>query len=187
MTTTLFDITFWFAAPFWALMVFAPGWSWTRRIASSPWIIAPPLVVYAILTVPQLDVLMPVVTRPTLEGLRDALAVPEVTAAAWAHFIAFDLFVGRWMYLDSRERRISPLVMAPLLVATILLGPLGAFGYLLVRAVYPRRPRTGDPDPAGTGDRDRATPTGEPAGPRTGAEAGALTRSRGLSGPEPAA
>jgi hypothetical protein len=28
------------------------------------------------------------------------------------HFLAFDLFVGRWVYLDSRERGISALLMA---------------------------------------------------------------------------
>ena len=71
---------------------------------------------------------------PTPDGVRDLLAVPVGTAAAWAHFIAFDLFVGRWMYLDSRDRGTHPLVMAPLLVLTILFGPLGLLVYLAVRA-----------------------------------------------------
>jgi hypothetical protein len=47
--------------------------------------------------------------------------------------IAFDLFVGRWAWLDSRERGVPSLVMAPLLVLTILLGPLGLAAYLGVR------------------------------------------------------
>ena len=44
--------------------------------------------------------------------------------------IAFDLFVGRWACLDSRERGIPALVMAPVLLLTILLGPLGLLVYL---------------------------------------------------------
>jgi hypothetical protein len=136
MTSSLFTLVFPLAAPFWALMILAPGWSWTRRIIGSPWIVAPPLVVYAILALPDLDVLWPAVTAPTLDGLRAALAVPALAAAGWAHFIAFDLFVGRWMYLDSRERAIHPLAMAPLLVLTILLAPLGLLGYLVVRVVH---------------------------------------------------
>ena len=131
----LFALAFPLAAPFWAVMILAPGWSWTRRIVSSPWIAAPPAVLYAVLVVPHLDVLWPAVTDPSPQALRDALAVPAVTAAAWAHYIAFDLFVGRWMYLDSRERSVHPLVMAPLLVLTIMLGPLGLLGYLMTSSL----------------------------------------------------
>ena len=42
------------------------------------------------------------------------------------------------MYLDARERGVHALVMAPLLVLTILLGPLGMLAYLVVRAVRQR-------------------------------------------------
>jgi hypothetical protein len=51
--------------------------------------------------------------------------------------IAFDLFVGRWSWLDGRERGVPALVMAPVLLLTILLGPLGLMAYLLVRVRYP--------------------------------------------------
>ena len=47
--------------------------------------------------------------------------------------------MGRFIYLDSRERGIHALVMAPVLVLTILLGPLGLLAHLLLRAVLPRR------------------------------------------------
>lgn len=171
MTDLLFALVFPLAAPFWALMVLAPGWSWTRRIVSSPWIVAPPVVVYAVLAVPHLDVLWPVVTRPTLDGVAGALAVPAVAAAGWAHFVAFDLFLGRWMYLDSRDRGLPALVMAPLLVLTILLAPLGVLGYLLVRHLRPA-PATGRT--AGPADDPAAGPA--TAGP--GSPAGGLSSAR---------
>jgi hypothetical protein len=47
--------------------------------------------------------------------------------------IAFDLFVGRWCWLDSRERAVPALLMAPILVLTIMFGPLGLLVYLAVR------------------------------------------------------
>jgi hypothetical protein len=47
--------------------------------------------------------------------------------------IAWDLFVGRWIYLDSRQRGLHPLLMAPLLVLTILLSPVGLPVYFLLR------------------------------------------------------
>ena len=54
--------------------------------------------------------------------------------------IAFDLFVGRWAYLDSRERGIPALLMAPVLLLTILLGPVGLLTYLVVRRRFPAVP-----------------------------------------------
>jgi hypothetical protein len=51
--------------------------------------------------------------------------------------IAFDLFVGRWSWLDSRARQVPALVMAPVLVVMILLGPLGLLVYLAVRSWWP--------------------------------------------------
>ena len=63
--------------------------------------------------------------------------------AAWAHFLAFDLFVGRWAYLDSRERNISAWIMAPVLFLILMLGPLGFAMYLGVRALSHSHSRSG--------------------------------------------
>jgi hypothetical protein len=142
----LFALTFPLAAPFWALMIFAPGWSVTRRIVGSPLIVVPPVLVYAALVLPQFAPVVAAVAAPELPGVAALLATPVGAAAGWAHFIAFDLFVGRWIHLDSRERGIHPLVTGPVLVLTILLGPLGLLAHLLLRAVLPTR-RT-QPQPA---------------------------------------
>lgn len=156
-TATLFDLSFLLAAPFWALMILAPTWRGTRRIAESPLIVLAPLAVCLVLLVPMFGEFWPVVTRPTLDGLRELLASPEAVTALWAQILAWDLFVGRWMYLDSRERGVHPLVMAPLMVFTILLSPLGLPIYFLVRAV-PRRPAPEPGAAARTGPRHRAGP-----------------------------
>jgi hypothetical protein len=134
MTGTLFSLTFGVAAPFWALMILAPGWVWTRRIIESPLIVMPVVLIYAVLIVPSLGDVLPGVIRPELGGVRELLGTATGAAAAWAHMIAFDLFVGRWSWMDSRRRGISALAMAPVLLLTILLGPLGLLTYLAVRA-----------------------------------------------------
>ena len=56
--------------------------------------------------------------------------------AAWAHFLAFDLFVGRWIYLDSRSRGTSDWVTGPILFLTLLPGPLGLIVYFIARQIY---------------------------------------------------
>lgn len=138
MTGALFELTFLVAAPFWALMILLPGWSWTRRIIASPLIVLPVVLIYALLVIPAFGEVLPAVASPTLGGVRELLGTADGAAAGWAHFIAFDLFVGRWSWLDSRDRGVPALLMAPVLLLTILLGPLGLAAYLLVRARYPR-------------------------------------------------
>lgn len=138
MTGTLFALTFTLVAPFWALMILLPRWSGTVRIISSPLIVLPVLVIYALVVLPALGEVLPVVTSPTLDGVRHLLGGADGAAAAWAHMVAFDLFAGRWAWLDSRERGVPALVMAPVLVLTILLGPVGLAAYLGLRAGWAR-------------------------------------------------
>ena len=57
-------------------------------------------------------------------------------AFGWVHFLAFDLFVGRWVYLDSRENVINAWIMAPVLFFCLMLGPIGLLLYLSVRLAY---------------------------------------------------
>ncbi|OZM75045.1 hypothetical protein CFN78_02365 [Amycolatopsis antarctica] len=134
-TQTLFDLTFPVAVPFWALMILAPGWTWTRRVLASPWVATLPLAVYLLVALPEFGTLWEVVSAPDLETLRTFLGTPAGAAAIWAHLISFDLFVGRWMYLDARRTGTHPLLMAPILVLTILLSPLGLLTYLLLRTI----------------------------------------------------
>ena len=139
MTGFLFSLTFALAAPFWALMILLPNWSWTTRIIRSPLIVVPIVVIYALLVIPAFGEVLPAVANPTLGGVRELLGTASGAAAGWAHMIAFDLFVGRWAWLDSRERGVPALVMAPVLLLTILLGPLGLAAYLAVRPRWPHR------------------------------------------------
>jgi hypothetical protein len=135
VTERLFDLAFPLAVPFWLLMIVVPGWSRTRRIIGSPLIVLAPLTAYFAAVAPILPEFAAEMVSPGLDGIRALLGTADGTATAWAHLIAFDLFVGRWMYLDSRERRVHPLVMAPVLVLTILLSPFGLVAYLAIRAI----------------------------------------------------
>ncbi|WP_327120419.1 ABA4-like family protein [Nocardia sp. NBC_01730] len=133
MTNLLFDITFWFAAPFWALMVLAPRWRQTSAVVASPLICVPPLVIYTALIVPKFGAFAGTLIDPHLAGLQSVLGEGTGAAAAWAHFVALDLFLGRWIFLDSRARGLPPLLISPLLVLTILFAPIGVLLYLLIR------------------------------------------------------
>src|SRR5215813_14174934 len=131
----LFAICSYLVLPFWALMIFLPRWSVTRRIMKTPLSAALPAVFYAALVLPRLVEVWTIVSRPDLPGIAGLLGSPAGATIAWLHFLAFDLFVGRWIYLDSRERGLSAWLMAPVLYLTLMLGPCGFLLYLLVRRV----------------------------------------------------
>jgi hypothetical protein len=124
-------------------MIGLPRWRWTGRIVGSPYVTAVPAVLYAGLVLPRLGEIWPAVSSPSLSGVAMLLASPAGATIAWVHFLAFDLFVGRWIYLDSRERGLSSWLMAPVLFLTLMLGPAGFLLYLLARSLLglaaPRR------------------------------------------------
>ena len=54
--------------------------------------------------------------------------------AGWVHYLAFDLFIGAWETRDAMARRVPRLLLAPCLILTFMLGPIGLLCYHLVRA-----------------------------------------------------
>ena len=132
---TLFQATFILTSPFWFLMIVAPHWHWTRRIMQSPLVIAPIALLYLALILPLAGELVSASLSPTLDTIAAFLGTDHGATTAWAHLLAFDLFVGRWAYLDSREREISAWVMALVLCFILMVGPFGFLLYLIVRAV----------------------------------------------------
>ncbi len=133
MIATMFQLANLWIMPFWLLMILLPHWRWTRRIISSWWIVLPLALLYAGLALPQLSTLLPVLASPTLESVAALLGMLPGAALGWIHFLAFDLFVGRWIYLDSRERAITAWLVSPCLFLTLMVGPVGLLLYWAVR------------------------------------------------------
>ena len=131
---TVFSWTFPVAVPFWALLILLPGWRWTRRIMASPWVPLVPLIWYFALAIPHFGALWTAVRRPDLGVLQAFLATPYGAALIWAHLIAFDLFLGRWMFFEARTHRIPWWIVSPLLLLTIFLSPFGLVAFLVVRS-----------------------------------------------------
>lgn len=134
---TIFSVSNVLVLPLWLLMILAPTWIWTRRLMTSPLVVAPVALLYAVLVVPGLLALLPTLANPTLPAIQALLGTPEGATIAWVHFLAFDLFVGRWAYLDGRERLLPPALVSVTLLLILLVGPLGLLAYLALRALRP--------------------------------------------------
>lgn len=130
---TIFSLSGFLTLPFWVLMIFLPHWRWSLRIMKSLLPIVPALVAYVILIVPRLAQVLPQVMKPELHQIAMLLGSPDGATIGWIHFLAFDLFVGRWVFLDSRERGLNVVLMALVLFFVLMLGPLGLLLYLAVR------------------------------------------------------
>lgn len=129
---TLFNLSNLIALPFWLLMILLPHWGWTRRITATLWPILILSVIYAALLFSQLSGEVGSLLNPTLDGIAGLLGTPAGAAVGWVHFLAFDLFVGRWAYLDSRARGISAWLVSPTLLFIFMSGPFGLLLYLAV-------------------------------------------------------
>lgn len=135
----IFELTNLVVLPFWLLMIALPRARVTGRVMRAPWVSALLAAVYVTLVAPRVATLLPLLARPTLASVASLLGTPEGATLAWVHFLAFDLFVGRWMYLDARERGVPALALSPVLLLTLLFGPAGLLAYLGVRAATGRR------------------------------------------------
>ncbi|MFC8228036.1 ABA4-like family protein [Streptomyces sp. NPDC057287] len=151
MTGALFEMTFMAAAPFWLLMIFAPRWRPTLRLAASPLTVLPVLTLWAVMAAPVFPELWAAVSSPDIDTFRELTALANGAGAVWAQIIAWDLLLGQWMFLEARRLGLSPLVTGPLLVLTILLSPLGLLVLLVIRAAVGSRSRTAEPANAGSG------------------------------------
>jgi hypothetical protein len=71
----------------------------------------------------------------SLAEVRRLFAVPELLAAGWLHYLAFDLFVGAWIAERSEALSLPHLALLPLLLLTFLFGPAGLLAFVTLRAV----------------------------------------------------
>lgn len=135
----LFQLSNLLIMPFWLLMIFVPHWQWTKRIIGSVWIVVPIALLYALLILPIMPSALADLMNPSLDGIAALIGTPQGATIAWFHFLAFDLFVGRWVYLDAQARGITAWLVSPALFFVLMFGPFGLIIYLLVRAVATRR------------------------------------------------
>ncbi|MFM8378541.1 MAG: abscisic acid-deficient protein Aba4 family protein, partial [Planctomycetia bacterium] len=70
-------------------------------------------------------------------GLRRVFADDWVFAAAWTHYLVFDMVVGAWIARDAVRLGIPWPLRTPALVLTFLAGPVGFLIHLAARATRP--------------------------------------------------
>lgn len=130
---TLFSVLNTLTLLSWILLVAAPRAGLTRILIRNyliPGILAAFYTLVILFKFTQLDG-----GFSTLQEVQLLLGHPWGATAGWIHYLAFDLFVGTWIVSRAETHQVSHVFVAPLLIATFLLGPIGFLGYLLTEKV----------------------------------------------------
>lgn len=79
----------------------------------------------------------------SIDGIRGLFGSDAGIVVGWAHYLAFDLFVGQWIAKDADIKKISRLVQLPILFFTLMAGPFGLFLWMIIREPAARRAARG--------------------------------------------
>ena len=145
MSQAFFQITNTVALLAWIALLLFPA----RRIVSG---VACAIVVPALLAACYAAVIawklaengLPKEDLTTIAGLRSVFGDDWVLAAAWTHYIVFDMVVGAWIARDAVQLGIPWPLRSLALLLTFLAGPVGFLIHLVSRFVLRRAVATDD-------------------------------------------
>ena len=69
----------------------------------------------------------------SIEGIKALFASDGGVVIGWTHYLAFDLFIGQWIAKDADHKGFSRVAQAPILLLTLLAGPIGLLIWLVAR------------------------------------------------------
>lgn len=125
-------VMFWFASiwilPFWSLIWFVPKHALTQRfVGDLRWCFMPLLVPYIVLAAPQVGTILLTFASemPTPQIVFELFEDTDVIMLGWLHFLAFDLFIGRFIWLRMLQAERPLYVSTPVLIMCMMMAPLG--------------------------------------------------------------
>lgn len=133
MNELLFNILSFSPGPFWLILVLAPKHKFAMRAFDIYLILLS--TVFAILTIPMIPELLPVIASPKLPLIQQFLSSERGTVGTWNHMILGDLWIGRWVTHDSLHNKVSWFIRFPILLVILFFGPVGLFLYIIYRVL----------------------------------------------------
>ena len=130
----IYDISFIFSTfwvgPFWIAMLINPEKDKTKNLLKGPWFFLGPIVFWFILMIYNPQVLIDLARGSSnsngfLEGLAIGMGTKAGISAIWAHMVAGDIFVTRWIWKRSIEIKANKWVTRISVFFGVMLMPLG--------------------------------------------------------------
>ena len=139
----LYDLAFFLSTmwvgPFWFAMLVYPEHDITERAMRGPWFFLGPILIWFVVTASDPEGLVELASDSmdpsnAMSGLATLLGTRAGAAAAWAHMVAGDIFVTRWMWKRCIDRGAERWITAATVFFGVMLMPVGvALHVALVR------------------------------------------------------
>ena len=136
--TEVFSLANMMAMPMWILLIFLPKWKVTRFLIDYKLIPITLSIVYAI----YIGISIQSGGGMDFGSLSSVMALftaENAVLAGWVHYLVFDLLVGMWMVNQNKELGIHPVILAPCLFATFMLGPIGFLLFFIIKSIKKRQ------------------------------------------------
>jgi antibiotic biosynthesis monooxygenase (ABM) superfamily enzyme len=117
----------------WFLLIILPNWKATRFLINYKVIPILLSIVYAFYIIQSL-ISGPAMDFGSLKAVMKLFTVENAVLAGWLHYLVFDMLVGMWMVDQNKSLKIHPVIMAPCLLGTFMIGPIGFVLFMGVRA-----------------------------------------------------
>lgn len=69
----------------------------------------------------------------SMRGVIKLFESRSAVLAGWVHFLVFDLMIGLFIVIDAAGHDINHWLVVPILLLTLMLGPLGLLSYFALR------------------------------------------------------
>ena len=124
--------------PMWILMIVFPKWQATRFLIDFKVIPIILSLLYAFYIISSI-IEGPSMDFGSLQAVMQLFTVEDAVLGGWLHYLAFDLLVGMWMLDENKTLQIHPLIMAPCLLGTFMMGPIGFLVFMGLRTFVKRK------------------------------------------------
>jgi hypothetical protein len=69
----------------------------------------------------------------SIGGIKSLFARDGGVVLGWTHYLALDLFTGQWIAKDADHKGFSRIAQTPILILTLLAGPIGLLVWMFIR------------------------------------------------------
>lgn len=132
-----FNIVIFYVSIFWIGMIVFPNWGITKKVMSSylPYIPLGGLYIFYLLTTTDPESLTGAF-NPNLSEYAKLFSLEGGALVVSIHFLAMDLFVGRWIYWQGQEKKIWTIHS---LTLCLFFGPAGLLSHIITDAIFSKK------------------------------------------------
>ncbi|WP_046744102.1 ABA4-like family protein [Kordia zhangzhouensis] len=130
----VFKIVGMLAMSMWLLLIFLPKWKVTRFFIDYKIVPIVLSIIYAVY-ITKAMIAGGGMDFGSLKSVMQLFTVENAVLAGWIHYLAFDLLVGMWIVNQNKTLKIHPVIIAPCLLGTFMLGPIGFLAFMIIRSI----------------------------------------------------